>query len=829
MSRKSILSDLPDNRATRSPDDVGVKATGLFALPEEWTPPFFVVAADLHEAWKINEFPPKAWSSPSSRFQRELRRVAEGRQLVIVRSSSLGEDWIDRGLYESKLAVASPNDVLKAITEIWESTDVEVSLPLIVQAAQRRQAYGHLSNERRVSKRRTEWLCELERSDATSAAKRYRVSASPMPAAELACQSLTSLEAKLKAVAASFSKQDHRAHLEWVWDGSRLWIVQFDREPPPPRSEYLAHVHAGAAASVPEELLCTLVPASEAQQDWEKARCLAQFSQHGLPTPIVFALEKPGDIRALAKGAPPRRVLDDLRVLTQGPLVIRTDIKRNEGNIGLMLPRTNTVRTVGEAAAFLTATARDLVERGAKVNEVCFLLHRFVWARSSAWVFAAPDTQRARIDGIWGLPDGLLYYPHDSFEVDLRTRKVSQRIRCKPRILVEDDDGAWVEKPAGAPLDWKPSIATAELIEIAGQAQRLAAGERRRVMVMFLVGVDPASGYPACLPWIELTDELPDLTAVTSTDVLSRPHVVVRNWDDIERLESNPPSAHKLSLRLRPVPELLRSREFMMRTAAFAATESIPIELEGSLLSHAFYLLQQHGAIVRTLDPFTPAPKKQVFEKLVRDLIPLRIKSAGEQVTSYKVTSEELLPLLKAKAVEEALEFLAADDHDSGFQELADLLEVIQSAARLYGRTAEELQAEANRKREERGGFESGVVLASTEDVPLLDIMHVRRIPGKRVPHRVSDSSRRGTRFRARTRRPPRAQPARVGQFGASLPLIPPDRSYVQADISIPLLNGAFSLQITYREKDVIVRLRPASADAEMDDGQLQLFDAESK
>jgi predicted house-cleaning noncanonical NTP pyrophosphatase (MazG superfamily) len=76
--------------------------------------------------------------------------------------------------------------------------------------------------------------------------------------------------------------------------------------------------------------------------------------------------------------------------------------------------------------------------------------------------------------------------------------------------------------------------------------------------------------------------------------------------------------------------------------------------------------------------------------------------------------------LLKAKAVEEALEFYAEPDAGKAFEELADLLEVIDSACFVFDRSFDDLRLVAKAKREERGGFKEGVVLVETREVPLI-------------------------------------------------------------------------------------------------------------
>jgi len=46
------------------------------------------------------------------------------------------------------------------------------------------------------------------------------------------------------------------------------------------------------------------------------------------------------------------------------------------------------------------------------------------------------------VDSLWGLPDGLQYLPHDTFEFDIRRNEISaEHIRFKPKFLQETESG----------------------------------------------------------------------------------------------------------------------------------------------------------------------------------------------------------------------------------------------------------------------------------------------------------------------------------------------------------------------------------------------------
>ncbi|MBZ9686807.1 nucleoside triphosphate pyrophosphohydrolase [Clostridium estertheticum] len=97
----------------------------------------------------------------------------------------------------------------------------------------------------------------------------------------------------------------------------------------------------------------------------------------------------------------------------------------------------------------------------------------------------------------------------------------------------------------------------------------------------------------------------------------------------------------------------------------------------------------------------------KIYNKLVRDKILEIIKATGKSFDAHYAKKEELLPLLEAKLTEEVSEYL----EDKNLGELADVMEVLFSLAGALGYSEEELIAKRNTKKEERGGFEKGIIL----------------------------------------------------------------------------------------------------------------------
>ena len=97
----------------------------------------------------------------------------------------------------------------------------------------------------------------------------------------------------------------------------------------------------------------------------------------------------------------------------------------------------------------------------------------------------------------------------------------------------------------------------------------------------------------------------------------------------------------------------------------------------------------------------------KIYNKLVRDKIPEIIASTGKTFNIHAAKKEELLPLLESKLNEEVSEYL----EDKNLEELADVMEVLFGLASVLGYSEEDLINKRNAKKEERGGFEKGIVL----------------------------------------------------------------------------------------------------------------------
>ena len=106
---------------------------------------------------------------------------------------------------------------------------------------------------------------------------------------------------------------------------------------------------------------------------------------------------------------------------------------------------------------------------------------------------------------------------------------------------------------------------------------------------------------------------------------------------------------------------------------------------------------------------------KQIYNKLVRDKIPDIIKQNGE-IPIIKILDETTYKKeLENKLYEEYQEVLAANGNER-LEELADMLEIIKSLAKIEGKTLDDIILIANNKNEKRGSFEERIYLEKVID-----------------------------------------------------------------------------------------------------------------
>ncbi len=696
---------------------IGEKAFGLTRIPESWAPHFVVLSTRAYAVWKQDPTYLIKHLESNSVLANFVSLHGVGHGEVIVRSSAVAETLDDRGRHESVTCNITIQDITNTSNTLWSKVlssgspegEALVEMALIIQLLIKPRALGHLSNERRVSKNSSNWICEIESSNAEDAdtynigVKKKDSLIDPLPA----CKSPKDVELCLRQIASGVSGFNQRAHLEWVWDGARLWVVQIDFEDDfigsPPCSSWSGHRSSDASFAFK-----ALVEEPQASGKWRKIECVRTFRECSIPTAKLFVLESGEINRSLAGGNCDPRLLDDLNWLCNAPVVIRTDLVVSSGLTLEMLPRTNTVSKLEDAIAFLKENATRFVNGGLAEDQFCFIFHRFIPSKACAYSFSRPGFRRVRIDSTWGFPDSLLYFPHDSFEVDLGDHKKTKRkIRCKYEFLDLNSAGDWVQRKTGRPFDWKPSLSDDFMKEIAHSSYIISNHLNSPIELMFFVDNDTASGHPTCLPWFYSRDVMPKIELSQSIRSKNSSSFTLSTDEDLNALDrlmgegefDDRRSPRTLLVKLKPMGEFVRSQDFLKRAVSILKDKNSIVELEGSMLTHSYYLLVSNKIPVKCVNPFNPKPRVRRFGKLVRDLIPVRIQSHGEAAQTITASPRELVDLLKAKAVEEAFELFWESSVDRINEELADLLEVIRSICEVSGMKFEDIVALAEAKR----------------------------------------------------------------------------------------------------------------------------------
>lgn len=105
-----------------------------------------------------------------------------------------------------------------------------------------------------------------------------------------------------------------------------------------------------------------------------------------------------------------------------------------------------------------------------------------------------------------------------------------------------------------------------------------------------------------------------------------------------------------------------------------------------------------------------------IYNKLVRDLIPLTIEQSGKKCNFRILNDAEYINELHKKMHEEMNEYLSCQSRKEALEELADLLEILHALTEYHGFNVDELEAVRSQKAKERGSFKDKVFLISVED-----------------------------------------------------------------------------------------------------------------
>jgi predicted house-cleaning noncanonical NTP pyrophosphatase (MazG superfamily) len=795
------------------PDDLasdvtalGAKAVGLFKLPSVWVPRFLVLTSNFWALFKktgtaaevILKLPDEEKSLLANflagRFPEE-----GSRKHFLVRSNSVVEGLARRGSYETYVVEGSSAAVASAIDLLFSKAGPE-AMCVILQAAIEPMLPGHMSNERRLTANKKRWLIEgLSRSDEIH--QQFVHARAPADATALMAGNEKEVTNHLRSVAGRLLLLgDGVFHCEWVWSGKRLWIVQCDRDPLQPgdvvAEKYLRGSGSRGSRVRPSSAIKHF---SEVDSDeWKKLRRPKEFARLGLPVADVYLLT--GAAWRNAVGEASKRLREDLAEMCEHPVVVRFDISTRLSQEDLFLPTSPALKDPGELAAYMNQQAEVFRRDGIPDTDWAFLLAHLVPARASAMIHARPRAQRVRIDTLWGFPDGLLHFPHDTWFYHSDGRLTEHR-NYKGLCLLPQGTG-WRQCRIGSSFDWLPVLARKEVITLGKWGLTLAGALGTDVQLMALARIGGDRGPDACLPWHYTSWDVPSYKE--SLRVLPDPSQidVITSREDLVAISRKRPSRSLRGYLIRPEESLLRDNQFLKDCAMFAAGRKRPIYFEGSLLGHAYYLMAQTGAVVIPVTGDEPAKDRRAYHKLVRDRIPVIIEKAGGLARVRHMPGSEALSLLAQKLIEEAFEVRSAVE-EALIEELADVLEVVEAMSKQAGIDREALEQLRKEKRTKRGGFDKLIYLEETDVQPL----KVHADAEGRLPLFASDISPTPGRGRSEERRiqaKTTANPQEVARFVLSL--VPPLEKGIGGQV-IAARVGDFRVEVRYQKSEAIVSI----------------------
>ena len=708
------------SKETLSAATVGAKAYGLCCLPEVWILPFFVVDGNAIDDSRLTEW-----------VESGIERAGLKNE-VIVRSSGTSETMEERGRLVSQVCgVKNVAETIRSLSKQLHE-DNPADIHWLIQEHINPARKGHLSNERRMSREPRDWVAEFELQGGFPgftvpvAIRHWRVG-DKVTDFDLDCNSEPGVTLKLKTVALWSTGFSSRLHFEWVWSGTKLWIVQVDIAKTPegvnPQSLFPPTI-----PSIVPTSLTLFRPATTADfAKFGKLKNARTYGQLGYTMPQFFVLDDSDSIHSILSGTITEDLAKDLFQLTKRPLMIRTDGTNIPKAQREMLPRSDELRTDADATNWLQIKFRDEIHANSlQDSTLCLVAHHFIPSAAAAWARAEPENRLVRIESLWGLPEGLYWYSHDTFEVDTKDAKqyddigqysANPRLRYKGTFVFSDSNGKWIPYNTSVPYDWRKSIRKDEwLLEIAKTTRRIADHDGRPTNVMWFIDNDDRATSHQVLPWYHEKSELGEPKAAPRRKLTTASDFAIRTTADWEDLQAKVLSGKRIErIMLEPRdPELIRNQEFAKSLGQFAAKNKIVIELAGGVLSHAYYMLQRHGAQVECVDLFGAGEEIVEYNKLVRDKIPSIIKRKGESVEVVRLKGDALLSALRQKLVEEAFEALDAKSFDELIGELADVQEVIDGICEALPASKEQVNAEQADKHERRGGFKQGFMLEKT-------------------------------------------------------------------------------------------------------------------
>ncbi|MGJ0503512.1 MAG: hypothetical protein ACR65X_07140 [Methylocystis sp.] len=694
----------------------GGKTLGLLNIPISWRPPAVFISGELFKRWQ------SAGSVLDANLRKELgfeleQAISTVGIEVILRSSASDETIRERGQFLSRHVVLSTGQTtfFDAIEEIFTQYNGQSGVMcLVLQKFIPANATGFLSNELRLVDKPYRWVAERQTMKSDEATcHQYRLSAKQakkFPTEEaLICMSDAELLARLRSVALHFWKASpQRTLLEWCWDGNRLWLLQRD----------LAS-HPGG--KVPSSLMNVAICPPRTRDGsifrrfvvgestpWGKLRNVSDFVIDGkIPPHRLFFATAARVADALIHGDDSLEA--EIDALTGGRCVVRTDALELRFN----RKRTNTVN----AASAIKWMRDEIVTwgraSGCALQDVVFILHAYIPASAAAWSYYSVGSNYVRVDGLWGLADGMQFYPCDTYICDPGAGyEISATQRFKNLALLEQDGGSWQTERIDERYARHRALPKSATRDIAIKTRKIAVSIKRDVQIMWFVGIPDGLELGSNLPWFMVTPE----QRIEERRSKLLHSILIRSISEIDKLNAVETGSCKVILE--PTGEDIRSNEFIDAVSARCGELRLPVELRGSNLAHAYHQLSKAGVQVFSAEPgkkVMEVRQRKAFDKLVRDHIPDVIAKGGETVRADALDPDDLLVALVGKLFEEVEEFSRAVGISAQTEELSDVLEVVRGLAASVKIRFSDVSKKADEKASKRGGFKKGIILRSTE------------------------------------------------------------------------------------------------------------------
>lgn len=724
-----------------SPDEitiglVGEKAYGLSCIPINWTLPYFVISSDFLKS-DLNEF--EKWLTI---IKNHINTMFGNIENIIIRSSSSNEGLLERGqLFSINDSMSNFDFLLKRYFTKFnqENKDTIKSIPLVIQKhILANSSLGHLSNERRISEQKRDWVGEFE-DEFKFENKHFKIplrewreqiNFNEYLNCKLICSSKDSVKEILKIPATWATHNKLRIHYEWIWDGYFLYIVQADEEKETFGLDPTKIVKYNFLDINFKPTILEILDKSHANK-YSKINNLFIYKNLNLTIAPLYILENKIVLKEIIDGKISIELENDLNELIKNPLMIRMDINTCKQEKQL-LPREE-FRDISMVKKWLIEKANIFKDKilDEKID-IGFLFHNFIPASSSAFAYANPNSRKVLIEALWGLPEGLYYNSHDKYVIDtkaihenkdLDNYTIESKKSYKKYFVRSNEDGVWNTEELKAPFDWKLTIPENSkwLKEIALFSKMIALKVNKPLSIMWFIDVPKEISPNQILPWHheEFNFELVSMSKKSRKKTTFDKSFIINTLSQLLNLEKEiEENTFKIKrIHIQPMEDkLLRDKEIIEKIAYLAKKSNAIILLEGSILSHAFYQLAKTGAQVEIYHPFDEFEDKQEFNKLVRDKIPEYIEEGGEIVNIVKLEKESIVLALKDKLVEETFEVFDSNDEDELLSELADVSEVIDSILYHLNIKKESLLNKQEKKRIKVGSFLEGKILIDTEN-----------------------------------------------------------------------------------------------------------------